>query len=215
MLEYRAIVRRIARDRPHNILDWGCGWGQVTDMLRGAGIDVTAFDYSEKVDSDGLYPLEHYPDLAAYLSSEPVRLPFESGSFDAVLSCGVLEHVQDPDGSLEEIKRVLRAGGTFYVYKLPNRHSYLERIARWIGLYYHGAEPNDRVYTRRSAHDLLERHGFEVTEFRRMNLLPLTLTGAGAEAAAEGIWLANRALSRIPGLNLLATNLELVTTSPR
>lgn len=215
MREYRAIVRRIARDGPDNILDWGCGWGQVTHMLREAGMAVTAFDYREKVAADGLHPLELYPGLEAYLSSEPVKLPFENGAFDAVLSCGVLEHVQEPDGSLEEIKRVLRPGGTFYVYKLPNRYSYLERIARGIGLYYHGAEPNDRVYTGRSAYDMMSRHRFQVREFRRMNLLPLTLTGRGAEAAAGAIWLVNRALSRIPGLNLLATNLELVTTSPR
>ena len=53
--------------------------------------------------------------------------------FDAVLSCGVLEHVEDPDASLDEIRRVLQPGGTFYVYKLPNRASYLEAIARRLG----------------------------------------------------------------------------------
>jgi ubiquinone/menaquinone biosynthesis C-methylase UbiE len=126
----------------------------------------------------------------------------------------VLEHVHDPDESLEEIKRVLRPGGTLYVFKLPNRYSYLERIARWIGLYYHGAEPNDRIYTKRTAYELIRSHGFQIKEFRRTNLLPLTLTGRWAEEAAGAIWLVNRALSRIPGLNLLATNLELVTISP-
>jgi 2-polyprenyl-3-methyl-5-hydroxy-6-metoxy-1,4-benzoquinol methylase len=214
MREYRAITARIARDGPSHVLDWGCGWGQVTKMLRGAGVDVTAFDYSEAMEADRVCPLERYPGLEAYLSSEPVQLPYESGAFDAVLSCGVLEHVHDPDGSLEEIKRVLRPGGTFYLYKLPNRYSYLERIARWVGLYYHGAEPNDRVYTKRAAYRLLGRHGFRITEFRRMNLLPLTVTGRWAETAARPIWFVNRALSGVPALNLLATNLELVATSP-
>jgi hypothetical protein len=45
-------------------------------------------------------------------------------------------------------------------------------------------------------------------------MLPLTLDGAVATRAAPVIWTANRALARIPGLNLLATNLELVATSP-
>jgi 2-polyprenyl-3-methyl-5-hydroxy-6-metoxy-1,4-benzoquinol methylase len=213
MREYRAITDRIARDRPSRVLDWGCGWGQVTKMLRGAGVDVTAFDYSEDVEADRVYPLERYPGLEAYLSSDPVQLPYQTGAFDAVLSCGVLEHVHDPDGSLEEIKRVLRPGGTLYLYKLPNRYSYLERIARSAGLYYHGAEPNDRVYTKRAAYRLLGRHGFQVTEFRRMNLLPLTVTGRWAETAAGPIWFVNRALSGVPALNLLATNLELVAIS--
>jgi len=38
VLEYEAIVARIAADRPSRVLDWGCGWGQVSDMLRRAGL---------------------------------------------------------------------------------------------------------------------------------------------------------------------------------
>ena len=84
--------------------------------------------------------MERYPaPVGPSRAHDPWRLPFDDGAFDAVLSCGVLEHVEDPDASLEEIRRVLVPGGTFYVYKLPNRTSYLEAIARRAGLYYHGA----------------------------------------------------------------------------
>ena len=95
-------------------------------------------------------PLERFPEIEAHLSPDPVQLPFEDGGFDTVLSCGVLEHVHDPDTSLDEIRRVLAPGGTF-VTNLPNRYSYTERIARLLGLYYHGRLPNDQVYTRRTA----------------------------------------------------------------
>lgn len=209
MQEYRAIARRIASDGVARVLDWGCGYGQLTDLLGRAGLEVTAFDYRPGAD-EGLRPLERYAHLRVHVSRDPRRLPFADGAFDAVLSCGVLEHVEDPDASLEEIRRVLTPGGTFYVYKLPNRSSYLEAIARRAGLYYHGALEHDRLYTRRSALALLDRHAFAVEEFRRMNVLPLTLTGGLAARAARPIWLANRALSAIPGLNLLATNLEIV-----
>jgi ubiquinone/menaquinone biosynthesis C-methylase UbiE len=214
MLEYQAIVERIARGRHRHVLDWGCGFGQITRMLKDADVPVTAFDYRPGVERDGSYPLERFPSLEAELSSDPRRLPFDDSSFDAVLSLGVLEHVEDPDASLDEIHRVLEPGGTFYVYKLPNRGSYLEWIARRAGLYYHGALPNDRVYGRRSAHALLARHGFEIVEFRRMNVLPLTLTGAFAERFAAGVWRANVALGRLPALNLAATNLEFIARRP-
>ena len=212
--EYQSIAARIAGDAPGRVLDWGSGYGQVSHLLKAAGVDVTAFDYWPDTEVDGYRTLERYPDVEAYLSSDPRRLPFEDSSFDAVLSCGVLEHVEDPDASLDELRRVLVPGGALYVYKLPNRASYLEWIARRAGLYYHGAYPNDRVYGRRTAVDLLGRHGFEVREFRRRNMLPLTLPGRLAERAAGALWALNRALSRVPGLNLLATDLELTAAAP-
>lgn len=129
MLQYRAIACRLAEDRAGRVLDWGCGFGQVTHLLKRRGLDVTAFDYRPDIEEDGIYPLERFPDVEAYLSADAILLPYEDESFDSVLSCGVLEHVRDPDASLEEIRRVLQPGGTFYVYNLANRYSYLERVA--------------------------------------------------------------------------------------
>ncbi len=48
-----------------------------------------------------------------------------------------------------------------------------------------------------------------------MNMLPLSLTAEWATRWAGRIWDVNRLLSAVPGLNLVATNLELVArTSP-
>lgn len=48
-------------------------------------------------------------------------LPFDDASFDAVFYHHVIEHVDDPRGSLRELARVLRRGGLIYV-GTPNRH---------------------------------------------------------------------------------------------
>jgi 2-polyprenyl-3-methyl-5-hydroxy-6-metoxy-1,4-benzoquinol methylase len=220
MREYELIASRIAHDRPSQLLDWGCGAGQMTALLRARGLEVTAYDYLGTLDGPVVRPLEHYPEVEAHLSPEPVALPFADDAFDAVLSCGVLEHVQDPDASLEELKRVLAPGGTLYVYKLPNRTSYLEAIARTANklgakIYYHGFEPYDRIYTERSARALLERHGYVVRELGLANMLPLTIPGPFAARLAPLIWRLNGALARVPGVRRLATNVELVADAPR
>jgi SAM-dependent methyltransferase len=216
MREYREIVARIARDRPGLLLDWGCGWGQVTSLLVEAGLSVESFDYRGPGSPNAIVPLRVFPSLSAYISSDPVTLPYDDARFDAVLSCGVLEHVVDPDGSLEELRRVLVPGGTMYCFKLPNRHSYTEWIARRSGrLHYHGIGEFDRLYTATSARALFERHAFEVLEVRRANMLPLLLTGDWARSAENAIWATNRALAHVPLLNVLSTNVELIARSRR
>jgi SAM-dependent methyltransferase len=210
MLEYEAIADRLALDRPGHVLDWGCGLGHITHLLRERDVRVTAFDYEADLPEDGVFRRDYFPDIEMHLTSDPIRLPFDDGSFDTVLSCGVLEHVADPDGSLEEIKRVLSPGGRLYVFKLANRFSYTQRISRVAGLYYHGALPNDRIYKKHEAISLLERHGYRVVECRLANMLPLTVGLPVGGALSRVIWGANRALARLPALNVVATDLELV-----
>jgi ubiquinone/menaquinone biosynthesis C-methylase UbiE len=213
--EYEAIADRVAADRPGRVLDWGCGWGQISDMMLRRGLEVTSFEYDDAVDAPTVAPLERFPHIRAHRSPEPVELPFADAEFDAVLGCGVLEHVMDPNASLDELRRVLKPGGTLYVYKLPNRLSYLEWIARRIGIYHHGVGPYDKLYTLAEGRDLIERHGYQVIDGRHANMLPLTLQGRLAARLAGAIWLLSGAIARIPLLNRLATNVEYVARSRR
>src|SRR5258708_33844598 len=131
--EYAEIVARISRDAPGVILDWGCGYGQVSSMLAAVGLRAESFDHRGPDAPNEVMSLPSYPEIHAYISSEQVALPYEDSRFDAVLSCGVLEHVKDPDGSLDEISRVLTPGGLRYCFKLPNRHSDIDWFCRAAG----------------------------------------------------------------------------------
>ena len=208
MREYEAFADQMAADRPGRVLDWGCGWGQVSALLHERGVDVQPFDYRPAESGPGEAPLERFPEIVCAFSPEPVALPFGAASFDSALSCGVLEHVQDPGASLEELWRVLRPGGRLYVIKLPNRASYLEKVAKRMGLYYHGALEHDTLYTPSSAREIVGHHGFSVIHVRLANMLPLTLDHPLATRFSGAIWALNRLLERIPLLNRLATNVE-------
>jgi ubiquinone/menaquinone biosynthesis C-methylase UbiE len=210
--EYEELADRLAATSPGRVLDWGCGWGQVTRLLLDRGVKVEPFDYRGDAPEPGRAALERFPDITCTYSPEPVALPYPDASFDTVLSCGVLEHVQDPEASLDELHRVLRPGGRLWVAKLPNRHSYLEWIARRAGLYYHGALEHDTIYTPASARAIVARHGYRVDEVRLANMLPLTVDHPTVTRVAGAIWALNRLLSRVPVLNRLATNVEVYAT---
>ena len=61
-----------------------------------------------------------------------------------------------------------------------------------------------------TARALLERHGYEVLEIRYANMLPLTIPGRLTTRLGPVIWAVNKLLARVPGLNRLATNVELL-----
>lgn len=214
MDEYTRLADRAVADQRNKVLDWGCGFGHLAEMLHSRGIDVTLFDYVPTVGKVELVRLTQYPHLSATVSPEEVNLPYEDGAFDAVVSMGTLEHVQRPEDSLAEIKRVLRPGGIFYIFKLPNKWSYVEFMARKSGRYYHGALPYDRVYSRRSARALIEAAGFAVVESRYMNMLPLmSVSRRVPDGYLSWVDKINRGLSALPGVNRAATNVELVAIS--
>jgi SAM-dependent methyltransferase len=48
-----------------------------------------------------------------FARSEAAQLPFVEASFDAVVACLVFEHIDDVDGAIAEVARVLRPGGQF------------------------------------------------------------------------------------------------------
>lgn len=101
---------------PLRILEIGCGKGAMLNHLRLQGYTVTGID----VDADALaYSQATHPEIPVCLASGD-SLPFASGSFDAVLSFDVFEHIKDSDRHLAEVRRVLKPGG-HYIVQTPNK----------------------------------------------------------------------------------------------
>src|SRR5206468_37127 len=77
--------------------------------------------------------------------TDPVRLPYPDGTFDAVVGSGVLEHTAMDGESLKELYRVLRTGGLLVVTFLPYAYSWDEWYRRNVAK----AGYHRRLYTRR------------------------------------------------------------------
>jgi SAM-dependent methyltransferase len=65
-------------------------------------------------------------------------IPLADRSVDMVLAYAVLEHVEDPRRTSEEIRRVLRPGGWFCAWT-PNKYGYVGLCARLIPNRFHAA----------------------------------------------------------------------------
>lgn len=91
------------------VLDIGTGDGQIARALSATGCAVTGVDptsaqISVAVERGG---------GPRYVQSGACPLPFDDESFDAALACLVFEHIDDVDGAISEVARVLRPGGSF------------------------------------------------------------------------------------------------------
>lgn len=121
---YRLAERYI---RGREILDMGCGAGYGSYLMSGAARGVTGVDLSEEAVA---YAAGHYqvPNLR-YGTADVTSLPYRDGTFEAIVSFEVIEHIPEPERQVVEAKRVLADDGLFIV-STPDKHTYAnERVA--------------------------------------------------------------------------------------
>jgi ubiquinone/menaquinone biosynthesis C-methylase UbiE len=124
---YRFIVERFRRSgfdaeetfKGKTVIDVGCGSGKFAAGLARLGAKkVTGFDIGRK----GLdFAREQakkvpYGDRLDYQYGSAHELPIPDQSVDAVWSNGVIHLTDDYDGCVREFARVLKPGGTLYLY---------------------------------------------------------------------------------------------------
>jgi len=173
--QYRHLYRLLRSVAPpgSRVLDWGVANGHFSYFLQRAGYET--FGYSlEDLTFDPLLGDPSYGFVRGG-PSQVVELPFRTGSFDVVVSVGVLEHVREVGGdeaaSLREIHRILRPGGAFVAYHFPRRRSWVEFLARRTP----GKPQHEYLYSRREIAELAGAADLQLEEVRRYAFLPRNL----------------------------------------
>jgi len=188
-------------------LDWGCGKGHCTYLLRNLGFKVVSCDIERGADDSAFgqeTPIIAAENINVIPLRDTVKLPFESESFDVVLSMGVLEHVENDLESLREITRILGPRGLFFCFFLPFVGSWTQNVMRSRGDHYH-----DRLYTKSKVRSLLKESGFELHDIWHRQLFPKNSVRYPAYRVFESV---DQALVRFTPLKYLATNIEFVAS---
>jgi 2-polyprenyl-6-hydroxyphenyl methylase / 3-demethylubiquinone-9 3-methyltransferase len=102
------------------VLDVGCGGGLLAEPLARLGCVVTGVDPSHRsLEVARAHAQASSLDID-YVHGFAEALPAADGTFDVVVCCDVLEHVDDLSATIREAARVLRPGGV-YLYDTINR----------------------------------------------------------------------------------------------
>jgi SAM-dependent methyltransferase len=191
-------ARRIASRLPSGatVLDWGCGSGQVSWLLARHGLRVIASDYAERPTV-----AELMVDVEYRAVRDRTRIDLPDQSVDAVVSSGTLEHVWSIQASLVEIRRVLKPGGYFFVFRFPNQWSISEWVARRSGRWSHAIRMN-----RSEFRFLLRSHSFRVERLDYDSFLPMFL--GRSFRGLRPIW--NRARRQLLAADWFLTHTPLV-----
>jgi ubiquinone/menaquinone biosynthesis C-methylase UbiE len=127
-------------------LDAGCGGGRASIFMAECGAkEVVGIDLSEKniATATGWAKSKNFDNVRFELQST-YDLPFEDESFDIVWCNGVLHHTKDPDSGLKEITRVLKTGGSMWLYLYGSGGIYWY-MAEWIRKYLKDVEVRDCI----------------------------------------------------------------------
>jgi len=114
-MDARYTLDVLAPKPDEQILDAGCGTGRHLGPLLRARSNPVGVDFSR-----GMLDIarRNYPEVPLALADLQRPLPFENERFDAVLCALIGEHLNELPLALQEMHRVLRAGGrlVFSVY---------------------------------------------------------------------------------------------------
>ena len=117
VLSYLIDSFKIRKDS--RIVDLGCGTGVMFDMLRrkvGSSGVIVGVDFSKRMIRKARqnFPFEN----VHALDGDAQNLPLKSDSFDYAISFASFAHFKDKQRVMEEVSRVLRRDGLFYIIHL-------------------------------------------------------------------------------------------------
>lgn len=156
-----------------SVFDLGCGNGSVAATVAATGYEVTGCDPSVTgIETAG----RTWPHLKLAAGSGYDDLAEIYGTFPAVYSLEVIEHVYDPRLVVRRVHDLLEPGGHF-ILSTPY-HGYLKNLvlaltgkmdSHFTALWDHG---HIKFWSEKTVTVLLEEAGFRVLRIRRLGRIP-------------------------------------------
>jgi SAM-dependent methyltransferase len=161
------------------VLEIGSLFGVVSVALKKTGFDVVATEYPDFHQSKKLQKIYSENNIAFdSVNLLDGKLPYSDESFDAVIICEVIEHLNfNPIPVLQEINRVLKKNGIIYL-AMPNQVNLYNRVKFLFGksihppiqYFFNQLDKNKnfivslhwREYTMNESIEMLERTNFNI-----------------------------------------------------
>ncbi|PKL59468.1 MAG: SAM-dependent methyltransferase, partial [Methanomicrobiales archaeon HGW-Methanomicrobiales-4] len=112
---WKKLIKSLIPQGSLDVLDVGCGTGEISFILAEMGHNVHGIDFSEGMLSKARDKAERSDQSLTFSHGDAESLLFEDHSFDLVINRHLLWTLGNPQKAISEWKRVLRPGGTVAV----------------------------------------------------------------------------------------------------
>ena len=185
--ELDVVLSSLGRGDGRKVLDIGAGTGRFTVALIAAGWNVTSFDGSTEMLE---CIAERAPQATLVLGRLGEPLPFEAGSFAAVVAMRVVKYVPQTADALTEMVRVVEPQGCV-VFDVANQHSFAR---------FGYADSPMGFVTPKSLRQTADQVGLVIDDTQDGFRLPHAIVGRSQSAAAgQCVNVVERGLARVMG----------------
>ena len=158
-----ARLSRVAKHLSGEVLDAGCGYGELLDYLPACVHSITLLDRSPKRLSKLQTRLEGGTADARFvlgdIAAGEIALP--PASFDTVVMAALLEHLKTPGAALRETRRLLKPGGSLVLTTPTPLGGKVHAWGSHLGLTYReAAEEHEGFFDSVTLKRLLNAAGF-------------------------------------------------------
>lgn len=155
-------LKRFDIQPSEHVMDIGCGTGNLSQALLdvlGADAQVTAVEISMDMLLQAQNKI-HDPRMHWQVADVTWPLPFMDEHFDRVMCYQVWPHINQPEGLLKELLRVLKPGGKLHIWHTDSRDAVNHTHA-----HANNAEiANDVLPPAEKTAEILKKAGFVVSE---------------------------------------------------
>jgi SAM-dependent methyltransferase len=168
------------------VLDVGCSTGYLAQRMQSRGATVVGVELDERAAEQARRFCE-----AVYVGDvETMELPFEPGTFDAVVCGDIIEHLRDPQSFLARVRPVLATDGRL-VLSTPNVANWAMRIGLLFGRFRYTEwgildRTHAHLFTRKTLEECLAAAGYRITVFDFTVPVPVLATPR-VEAVAHSV----------------------------